>query len=128
MIIHQDHHILLLHTTENALEVAPPFVGRAQSDLDLLANVARELFEGEQRPVHARRRHLEGVFASDGVLDIEHPADLTADRLAVVDQDAFGTIDINPEQGMAPLGDEFQAPALIAKRFYYRGQQGLQLF
>ena len=37
-------------------------------------------------------------------------------------------IDINPQQRMPPLGQELDAPALVAKRFDYRGQQGLQLF
>jgi hypothetical protein len=37
-------------------------------------------------------------------------------------------IDIDAKQGMPPLGQELDTPALIAKGLDYRGQQGLQLF
>lgn len=70
MIVHQDHHILLLHTTENALVVTPPLIGRTQPDLHLLAGMLGELFEGEQRPIHARGQPLKGLakVASGGEL------------------------------------------------------------
>src|SRR5690606_29434855 len=49
VIIHQHHDILLLHTTEKPLEIAPPLERRAQSDLYLLAGMPGELLEREQR-------------------------------------------------------------------------------
>ena len=45
--------VLLLHTAKEALEVATPIERRTQLDLHLLTDMRRELFEGEQRTIHA---------------------------------------------------------------------------
>src|SRR5690606_42149044 len=37
-------------------------------------------------------------------------------------------IDVHAQEGMPPLGNELDTPALIAERFDHRGQHGLQLF
>lgn len=63
---------------------------RTQPDLHLLAGMLGELFEGEQRPIHARRGHLQGVLAADRVFDVENTADLPTDGFTVIDEDAFG--------------------------------------
>src|SRR5690606_15738446 len=83
MIVDKHDDILVFHAAQQPLEVASPLEGRTQSNLYLLAGMPGELIQREQRPVHARRRHLQGVLDADRVLDIEHPADLTADLLAI---------------------------------------------
>ena len=73
-------------------------------DLHLLAGMTGELLKGEQRPIHARGRHLQGVFRGDGILDIEHTADLPTDNFTVFDHHAVRLlININSQQRMPPL-------------------------
>src|SRR5690606_1780606 len=127
MIVDKHDDILVFHAAQQPLEVASPLEGRTQSNLYLLAGMPGELIQREQRPVHARRRHLQGVLDADRVLDIEHPADLTADLLAIIDQDAIGMIDVDAQDRMLALRQKFDTPALIAERLYDRGQHSLQL-
>ncbi|MNP74909.1 hypothetical protein D3C76_1718580 [compost metagenome] len=87
-----------------------------------------KLFQGEQRAIHARRGHFKGIFGSDRVFDIEDRAGLVTDFCAVINKHAIFFIDINPQDRMFALRDEFDPPALIAKSLDHRGQQGLQLF
>ncbi|MNY03182.1 hypothetical protein D3C86_1357880 [compost metagenome] len=128
MLVYLNDHILLFHATQQALEIASSLVGRAQPDLHLLAHVGSELLEGKQRAIHPGRRNLQGVLTADRILDIQHATDLPTDFFAVFDQNAVGKIDIDPQQGMPALRNEFDAPALVAESLDHRGQQGLQLF
>ncbi|MNE56642.1 hypothetical protein D3C80_1515650 [compost metagenome] len=87
-----------------------------------------KLFQSEQWAIHAWRRHLEGVFTADRIFHIENCAGLTADRFAVVHQDAAFLVDVDAQYRMLTLGNVFDPPALIAQTLDNRGQQGLQLF
>ncbi len=128
VIVDQHHYVLFFRTAEDALKITPPIEGRTQLDLDLLTGMSGELFQGEQWPVHSRRRDFEGVFAGDGILHIEHTADLATDLFTVLDQNSIGAIDVDPQQRMLTLRNEFDAPALVTQGFHYRRQHGLQLF
>src|SRR5690606_16888076 len=128
VIIHQYHHILFLDPAQDALEIASTFKGHTQPDLHLFAGVGGKLLQREQRPVHARGRHFQGVLTTDRVFHIEHAAYLTADRFAVLDEYAVGMINIDSQQGVLALGEKFDAPEPIAQRFNYRSHYRLQLF
>src|SRR3546814_15300115 len=97
MGVHLLHDILLFHPTEKTLEIAPALEGRAQLYFYLITDMGRVLFDREQRPIHARRRNLKGVVHADWIFNIEHTAQLTTDLLAIVDEDAIGMVDINPQ-------------------------------
>jgi len=53
---------------------------------------------------------------------------LAADLFAIIDKNSVGMVDIDPQQRMSTLRNEFDTPALIAERLDHWGQQGLQLF
>ena len=61
-------------------------------------------------------RTPQGVLAADRVFDVENNADLPTDGFTVIDEDAFGAVDIDAQHRMTTLGNELDAPALIAER------------
>src|SRR5690348_11419270 len=58
--VHFDHHFACLAAPEGACETAPPVQGQLQFDPGLLTGEAREIHRLAQRPVQARRGHLQG--------------------------------------------------------------------
>ena len=50
--------ILIFYAAQQALKVATTLKRGTQLDLHLLADMTGKLLKSEQRPIHARRRHL----------------------------------------------------------------------
>ena len=73
------------------------------------------------------RRHLKGVFATDGVLHIEYPTDLMTYLSTVINIDAFLCVDIEPHSGPPARGNHLDTPQRITHRLHSRCQKLRQL-
>src|SRR5690606_18855416 len=126
VLLYLQYDIVTFHTADDTLKIPPAFIGHAQPDFGLLANIASELLKREQGTVHSRRRHFQRVVTTDGVLNVQHRTGLTADCRAGFDTDAVGMVDIDSQQTVTPLRQKFDPPTTIAQSFDNRDQQVLQ--
>ena len=76
-----------------------------------------------QLAVQPGRRHFEIVVARHRVLDVEQRAHGQADLLAVVERDAFGTVNEYPHDAAAPPELYLEVRQLVTEALDRRLQQ-----
>ena len=112
-----------LHCAQHPHEIPLPFDRHAQLHARLLPGEPHKIRAPSQRPVQPRRRNFQPVVIH--AFDRQAPAQMIADRRAVIDVDAARLVDENAQQ--AALARALQVDQLVAEPAHRRFQQLLEI-
>src|SRR3990167_7750146 len=118
LAFHLKRQRIVLGFGQRAGEIATTTNGHLQTHLHVFSHVTDDLFETEKRTVHARRGNFQKVFTLDWILHIQHATDLMRDCFTIFDGDAILGIDVQTQNGMFALRQEFDAPELHTHRMH----------
>src|SRR5437899_4973406 len=97
-------HAVGRHGLERTVEHAPVADRVVRPHANALPERPTEMGLAQQRPVHAGRRALELVATRDGIVRVEHVAQLAGDPRELVDRDAtVGPVDQQPQDEASAL-------------------------